>query len=115
MPEDVVLGLNFVPDETDGQVLAAKFAKGDSSARQFEEFCLNQELPVDSGHAKSAAHFLAFTEGQPLTWLHFPASQEGQGMAASVYEWATTAGHIIRRGQGERALTETEIRALWSE
>lgn len=114
LPEEAILGLSFLSDETDIQNLAIMLANGESSKHEFEEFCASQALPADPRNATSAAHFLAFTEGQALAWLHFPSSAVGQDMATSVSKWAASEGFVIRDGQGDPVLSETEIYALWA-
>jgi hypothetical protein len=113
LPEEVVLGLSFVSDEADVAALAAALVEGESRER-FEAFCRQQELPDDPSHPASAAHFLAFTEGQPLAWLHFPASLAGQSMALQALRWAASQGYVVRSGQGGPALSEAEVGALWA-
>jgi hypothetical protein len=113
MPHEVVLGLNFVPSEVDISLLATKLAAGETSEPEFEQFCRSQGLPSDVGNQKSAAHFVAFLEGQPLAWLHFPEGSNGKDMALLVHRWAVRVGHVIRAGQGEGQLSEAEVLALW--
>jgi hypothetical protein len=112
-PHEVVLGLNFVPGEVDISLLASKLAAGETSEPEFKQFCQLQGLPSDVGNQKSAAHFIAFVEGQRLAWLHFPESSRGKDMALLVQRWATRVGHVIRACQGEGTLSEAEVLALW--
>lgn len=111
--EAIVLGLNFVPGPTDVLLLEAKIKAGEVSEHEFQQFCGSHRLAPDVTDPKSAAHFMVFAEGQSLAWLHFPASGDGEVMARFVHRWASAAGYIICLGQGEPALAESEIQALW--
>lgn len=113
LKEDVVLGLSFTPDETDTKNLGLVFAENPSLELTFEKFCREQALPSEPSNTTSAASFIAFSEGQPLAWLHFPVEHVGKGMALSLYHWAASSGYVIRSGRGEPSLSEAEIKTLW--
>ncbi|WP_133001232.1 hypothetical protein [Luteimonas arsenica] len=113
LPDDIVLGLNYVPSDTYVRNLASAFEDSASLAVQFSSFCQDRGLPTEKECPKSAAHFLAFWEGQPLAWLHFPSAPEGREMAIRVHEWAEKCGYAIRAGQGAPELSKIEIQAFW--
>lgn len=114
-PQDVVLGLNFVPGEIDVELLARSFETRESSLLEFEQFCRNEGLPSEAANPQSAAHFLAFCEGQPLAWLHLPEASTSRDMALRIHRWAVGNGYVVRKGQGEPELSEAEILALWND
>ena len=114
VPREVVLGLNFVPSEVDVLLLARKVEAAETSKSEFEQFCRQRALLSEVGNQESAALFLAFSEGQPLAWLHFPVSGIGKDMALLVHRWAASSGYVIRLGQGEHELSEAGVLALWA-
>ncbi len=114
LSDDVVLGLNFIPDAIDIQNLDAELSAGEVNMNEFRQFCLQEHLSPDPQDKASAACFRAFRFGQPLAWLHFPAGPEGLPMAKQVLAWAQRGGYAITRGQSETSLAEGEIVSLWS-
>lgn len=110
---EIVLGLSFVPDEKDITNLDLIFAENPLIEIAFKSFCREQGLASEPSNTNSAARFIASSEGQPLAWLHFPAEPAGKSMALSVCRWAANSGYVIRSGQSEHALSESEVEALW--
>ncbi len=95
LPEHVVLGLSFVPDETDVRNVLSSFEAGESSEESFISFCAAHALPADPKSASSAAMFLAYIEGQPLAWLHLPVGQEGLSMCQRLCAWASRERLVV--------------------
>lgn len=112
-PPEIILGLNFVPEEADTKSLVLSFAEDPQLALTFQNFCHEQGLSSEWTNVEAAARFMVFIEGQPLAWLHFRTDPSGKGLALSVCRWATDSGYVIRSGQGERSLSESAIHALW--
>jgi len=111
---EVVLGLNFVPDETDVQNLEFMFSGQELTREEFLEFCASRGLVPDPANLVSAARFVAFACGQPLAWLHFPAEAIGLLMARSVWAWVAGLGYVICTGQGGTPLSQTEMENMWA-
>ena len=114
LPATVVLGLNYVPDEIDSVNLLTAIANREFSLQEFSHHCEQQMLKNDPTDKVSAASFLAYVEGQPLAWLHIPATSEGQIIAKRLSTWATKNGFHIVLGQGKAPLTTEQISNLWS-
>lgn len=114
LPPKIVAGLNFVPDEIDVVNLRHSISEGDVSQSEFELFCLSRGLRADSTDNMSAAYFLAFSDGQPLAWLHLPENAEGYQMATAILGWAESNGYVLRLGQSCPVLTASELVTLWT-
>ena len=113
LPADVVLGLSFIPGDTDVEILKMLIAEGVTTKDHFEVYCQGAHLSAMPLSSESAARFIASVEGSSLAWLHFPASPDGREMALQVHRWASNAGYIVRKCQGEPALSELQVAALW--
>jgi len=113
LSEQVVLGLNFVPDAADMRNLQLSLTEGEFCQAEFEQFCATRGLSADTNDNISAAEFLAHAVGQPLAWLHLPESREGLHMAHLVLGWAEKSGYLLRVGQSEPPLRTEELSCLW--
>jgi hypothetical protein len=114
LPDDVVLGLSFVPDATDVINVCRLILDGDATVEEFNSFCVESGLSPDQQNVQSAACFFAYACGQPLAWLHFPATPDGREMAKSLVAWAKQEALVVTWGQGEPPLSEEEILQLWN-
>ena len=111
---DVVLGLSFVPDEHDVGALRRAIEQGEVKLEEFRRFCLGRGLPFEAENARSAAEFVAFTQGQPLAWLHLPAESAGLDMAKVLTQWAHKSGYELRDGSSTfELLSDSQVYALW--
>jgi|APTNR8051073442_1049403.scaffolds.fasta_scaffold31474_3 hypothetical protein len=111
---DVVLGLSFVPDEHDVGTLKRALEEGEVEADEFRSFCQNRGLPSDAEDTQSAAEFVAFTQGQPLAWLHLPAESGGLAMARKLTRWAHENNFQLRDGASTyELLSDAQIYSLW--
>ena len=113
LSEQVVLGLSFVPDETDTKNLQLALAEGELAQTEFEQFCARLGLHADTRDEISAGRFLTYAVGQPLAWLHLPENAEGLSMAASILAWAESKGYIVTLGKSEPPLGVDELPRLW--
>ncbi len=114
LPTDVVLGLNFVPDEQDVETLRARLEAGEVHANDFLSFCAQRGLPTSPEHARSAAEYLVYIQGQPLAWLHVPAERSGFLMAQTLVKWARQNGLELRDGgYTNELLSEAQVYANW--
>jgi hypothetical protein len=113
LPEDVVLGLSFVPDQTDVENLRLSLERAEVSLVDFQQYCARNGLPPDANNISSAAQYLSYVGGQPLAWLHFPASQEGRGMAKVAIEWANENGYLVKLPLQASPIGEGEANCLW--
>lgn len=113
LPDDVVLGLDFMPDSTDVSNLEISISRGEVTSQAFQEFCAMHKLKHDRHDPRSACWFLACALGQPLAWLHFPAGIEGLGMAHQVFAWASNRKFILVPAQSEAPLSMDQLRRYW--
>jgi hypothetical protein len=111
--EDVVLGLSFAPDESDVLSLQLALAAGEVTPDEFKRYCAQQQLEPAINSTSSAASFLAYANGQPLAWCHFPAGPDGYPMARLTLQWAGSMNLLLAIGQGEQSLRETQLAELW--
>ncbi|WP_087496116.1 hypothetical protein [Curvibacter sp. AEP1-3] len=114
LPDDVVLGLSFLPDSTDISNLETSISRGEVTTQAFQEFCTEHNLRHDQNDPLSACRFLADAFGQPLAWLHFPADIEGLEMAQLMFAWASNRGFLLIDAQRESPLSMDQIRRYWS-
>lgn len=89
LPSGIVLGLSNIPDKTDCENLLLAFDGGEVCQSDFLSFCADLSLPQDIQNPESAAHFLSYSFGKSLAWLHIPATSEGALQAASIINWAS--------------------------
>lgn len=113
LPDDVVLGLNFIPDATDITNLEISISQGEVTTQAFQEFCAKHNLLHDRYDPLSAGRFLATAFGQPLAWLHFPAGAEGLEMARQLFTWASSRRFIVVAGRGEAPLSMDQLGQYW--
>ncbi|QHE86274.1 hypothetical protein [Hydrogenophaga sp. BPS33] len=78
VPEHVVLGLNFIPDETDSLNLKSMIEDGELTLEEFVIFCKENSLVQNISSVVSAGLYLEYCFGRCLAWIHFPedCSQE---------------------------------------
>ena len=112
-PREVVLGLNFVPGPTDVENVRLILQNGESTKPEFEHFCQAHGLPPELNNELSSARFLIYLWGQPLAWLHLPEEAEGRKAVLAVYRWAESRGFVITKGQGENAMSMSELLLHW--
>lgn len=113
LPDDVVLGLNFIPDATDITNLEISISSGEVTTQAFQEFCAKNNLLHDRNDSLSAGRFLAYAFGQPLAWLHFPACAEGLVMARQIFAWASSRRFLVVAAQGEASLSMDQLERYW--
>jgi hypothetical protein len=114
LSEEIVLGLNFVPDIADVDALRAAVASGELRREDFALFCEERGLDFSLDDAQSAAAFLAYAKGQPLAWLHVPAEPAGLRMASALAGWALRNGMELKDGaRTYEPLTESQFGGLW--
>lgn len=113
LPDDVVLGLNFVPDATYITNLDISISRGEVTTQAFQEFCAKHNLLHDRNDPLSAGRYLAYAFGQPLAWLHFPAGGEGLEMARQMFIWASSRRLILVAAQGEAPLSMDQLGQYW--
>ena len=111
---DVVLGLNFVPDQQDVEQLGRAVELGEVKAEDFHYFCITRGLPPDQEDTRSAAEFLVFIRGQSLAWLHLPAEPVGLEMAKTITRWAHENDIQIHDGDSTyELLSEEQVYGRW--
>lgn len=116
LSDDIVLGLNLVPDELHVQDLRASLDNGDQTLDEFNSFCAQRGLEPSPSSERSAAEFLAYVEGQRLAWLHLPEEDEGLNMARALVAWAAANGMDIHDGASTyERLSEEQIYACWTQ
>ena len=116
LPSEVVLGLNFVPDQTDSERFRLRLSNGESSVEQFQAYCAARDIPAQVGALSSVAEYLAHVEGQRLAWLHLPAEPAGLQQAEKVLRWAVVRGFkVVQAQRPEWPLAEESLRGLWSQ
>lgn len=114
LPSDVVLGLNFVPDEQDVEQLKHAVDMEEVGPDDFQNFCERRGLQPTPEDKRSAAEFLAFVHGQALVWLHLPAESSGLAMAKTLTRWALKNDLQVRDGASTyELLSEEQVYALW--
>ena len=113
LPEEVVLGLSFVPGPTDVENIRLILQSGESTKPEFEHFCKAHGLAPDLNNELSTARFLIFLRGQPIAWLHLPEEASGRKAASSIYRWAERQSLVITKGQGEKAMSISELLLHW--
>jgi hypothetical protein len=101
LPEGIVLGLSWVPDFTDSENLQLAFAQGELSESEFLAFCAAHDLLCDAGSNESAACFLSHKYGQPVAWVHLPASPDGLAFGQRVLQWAHQRGFCLVEPEGQ--------------
>jgi hypothetical protein len=114
LPDDVVLGLNFIPDATDITTLDISISRGEVTTQDFQKFCAEHNLAQDRNDPLSSGRFLAYAFGQPLAWLHFPAGAEGLEMARQMFAWASSRRFIVVAAQGEAPLSMGQLEQYWN-
>lgn len=72
VPRDVFLGVSVIPDVVDCNNLEAAIQSGEFTEKDFQEFCLKNELPYAHDSEESSARFLEYTRGRCLAWIHLP-------------------------------------------
>ena len=114
LPDDAVLGLNFVPSEHDVDELAREQTEGQFKWSEFESFCWTRGLAQELTNADSAAWYLAYMHGQAIAWLHMPAEPRGLSMAMTLLHWARENGMQLRDGSNTfEPLSEQQVHSLW--
>jgi hypothetical protein len=113
LSQEVVLGLNFVPDKSDVENLQLALAAGEVTLHEFKRYCAKQQLEPAINSTSSAAAFLAYANGQPLAWCHFPAGPEGYPMARLTLQWAGSMNLLLVIAHGEQSLREAHLAELW--
>jgi hypothetical protein len=114
LSSEVVLGLSFVPNQTDVERFRWRLTNGESSTEQFQAYCVARGIPAQLGALPSVAEYVAHVEGQPLAWLHLPAELDGFPQAKKVLRWALSKGFMVVQAQRpESPLAEESLRALW--
>ncbi len=114
LASNVVLGLNFVPDGVDVQNLRTALHDGALRHEEFLAFCAKGGLEPEPENERSAAGFLAYSEGQALAWLHLPAEEAGLNMARTMVAWAASNNMQLREAaRNYKPLSEREVYALW--
>ena len=113
-PSDVVLGLNFVPDEQDVEQLKRALELEEVKPEDFQNFCERRGLRPTPEDPRSAAEFLVFIRGQSLAWLHFPAEPTGLAMAQTITRWANENNMQVHDGAGTyELLSEEQVYERW--
>ena len=114
LPESVVLGLSFDSDDTDVQNLTLALQEGELTEADFRMFCSKHDAPATLTHTESAARFLAFSYGQSLAWLHFPATTSGAQMCRNVIHWARRENLCVVQATAQYCLLgETGVSLVW--
>lgn len=114
LPSDVVLGLNFVPDEQDVEQLKRAVEANEVKPEDFQSFCERRGLQPTPEDTRSAAEFLAFTRGQSLAWLHLPAEPSGLAMARTIVRWAHENNMRVHDGASTyELLSEEQVYERW--
>ena len=112
-PEDVVLGLNFVPSPTDVENVRLMIADGEASTYAFTRFCSERGLPCDPTSQLSAANYLVHARGQPLAWLHFSADHNGLRDAQRIFRWAEAMHFLVVAEQDGLSLDLDTLAVFW--
>ena len=111
---DVVLGLNFVPDELDVSQLKRAFETEEVKPEEFHSFCEKRGLRPNPEDPRAAAEFLAFSRGQKVAWLHLPAEPAGLAMAKTIVRWARANKMDVHDGASTyELLSEAQIYGRW--
>jgi hypothetical protein len=114
LSSDVVLGLNFVPDEQDVDQLKMAVEVGEVTLVDFKNFCERRGLRPSPEDTRSAAEFLVFMRGQPLAWLHLPAEPRGLAMARTITRWAHENDMQVHDGASTyEMLSEEQVYRRW--
>ena len=115
LPKEVILGLNFVPDEQDAERLQGYLHAGEVRVEDFLLFCKKHGLAPDSANSRSAAEYLVHIEGQPLAWLHITAESSGLATAQALWRWAEQNNLQVRDGgYTNDLLSEAQVYKCWS-
>jgi hypothetical protein len=99
LAENVVLGLNFVPDLVDVENLRDAMKRGEFEEDELMAFFVARGLQPNQECERSAAEFLSYARGQPVAWLHLPAERSGVEMARTLASWARSNGLQLRDGE----------------
>jgi hypothetical protein len=94
IPQEVFLGLDSIPDQTDCDILRIAIERGELTKSDFEKFCAEYSLLGDLSDAESACRFLEFTEGRCLAWIHIPEGEEAN-ILPQVTALLRERGHIV--------------------
>lgn len=114
LPSDVVLGLNFVPDEQDVEQLKRAVETNEVKPEDFQSFCKGRGLRPNPEDMKSAAEFLVFARGQSLAWLHLPAESSGLAMAKMIVSWARENNMQVHDSASTyELLSEEQVYGRW--
>jgi hypothetical protein len=114
LPSDVVLGVDFVPDEQDVEQIKHAFEMEEVEPAAFQDFCERRGLPPTPDATRSAAEFLVFIRGQSLVWLHLPAEPSGLAMAKTLWRWAHTNNMQVHDGASTyELLSEEQVYGRW--
>ena len=114
LSSDVVLGLNFVPDEQDVEQLKRTHETEEVKPEDFQSFCLTRGLRPNPEDTRTAGEFLAFARGQRLAWPHLPAERPGLAMAKTIVRWAHENGLEVHDGASTyELLSDEQIYGRW--
>ena len=114
LSSDVVLGLNFVPDEQDVEQLKRALETEEVKSEDFHSFCETRGLRPNPEDTRSAAEFPVFARGQRLAWLHLPAEPSGLAMAKTIVRWAHDNNMEVHdEASTYELLSEEQIYGRW--
>ena len=97
--DGLLIGLSNPPDSSHVSSLKMAIDEREVDFNEFAAFCESSGLEPSLESDTSACHFLAYSYGEPIVWLHLPHSPNGLKQLQRLLQWSNSNSFNVQDGK----------------